>query len=106
MTCADRNKHRTDAALLLRSGEKLIRGARLTGPSKQALIAGPSGTSTQLIQRQADRGTVQPTTGALTLRLGIPGKLPKCFDSEFLRAAVVVNDAGNGTGRGLIVSLK
>ena len=49
---------------------------------------------------------MQPATDPFTLRLGIPGEFPKRFDSEFLRAAVVMNDAGNGAGRGLIMSHK
>ena len=49
---------------------------------------------------------MQPAADPFTLCLGIPGEFPKRFDSEFLRAAVVMNDAGNGAGSGLIMSRK
>ncbi len=49
---------------------------------------------------------MQPGTHPFALRMGMPAELQEGFDSEFLRAAVVTNDAGNGAGDRPVVGLK
>ena len=93
------------AALFLRRGEELVRSSR-PEHGDQTFVSASTGAPPQFVKSESDGGSLQPTTRPFSLCLRIPGQLQKYFDGEFLRAAVVMNDAGNGTGCGLIVSLK
>jgi hypothetical protein len=49
---------------------------------------------------------MQPAAHPIAVCLGMPAELEESFDSEFLRAAMVANNPGNGAGDRLIVSRK
>ena len=104
LACRYARQDGSHAALLLRGGEHFLRSARMLAPWKERLIPGPARTAPKLIQSQPYCRAMQPRPHPFAVRFRMPAELQESFDREFLRAAVITNDPGNGAGDGLIVS--
>ena len=80
-----RREHGADPALLLRGREQLVRGLRRTSECQQLFITGAPGPAPQFIERQTDRGPVQPSAGRVAMRLRMLPQPPERLDGELLR---------------------
>jgi len=68
-----------------------------------ALISGSASPPPQFVERQPNRGAVEPSRGRVSLGLRRSPQLPKSVDREFLGAARLDDDSGDNASNPRIV---
>ena len=86
-----------DSFALFSGGVKLLRCWRAASESQQALVTEPAGLAAQLVQAHPHGRPIEPSFGVFRMRLWIPGKFEKDFDSDFLGTGMVANYSDNDT---------
>jgi hypothetical protein len=103
MTPRNEAEDSADSFALFRGGVNLFGSGRRRGESEQALIMEAARLTPKLIESHSHGRTMEPGFRVLAVRVGMPGKLEKYFDGEFLGASRVAGHSCDHAGNARVL---